>query len=109
MDKTKSLTRLTAAAHERILSIPGVADSGRGSFRIGKKVFVRLAKTQDGASVFQFKLTPLSASRARANYAQVRPMQFGGMGRHGWIEFTLTRAAQLRALASLLAESRALY
>ncbi len=107
MDDQKSAELAQAAASE-ILTIAGVFDSGRGSYRVGKRVFIRLNATPDGLA-FGFKLPPELAAQACNDHPFVVPMKFGKMGTKGWVDLKLTRRSQLAVLMRLLRKSRALY
>lgn len=99
---------LAESADIEILKIAGVKNSGRGSYRVGDKVFVRLG-TQSEKLAFGFKLTHSDAKLACDKHAYVTPMNFGNMGNKGWVDFELTRKPQLKVLLRLLEVSRALY
>lgn len=104
---TSSAVRdLASALRSEILKLPGVTERAR-SFRIGKKIFVRFRLEPDRVFL-EFKLPPDEAKRA-TRLPFVSPMQFGGMGRHGWVEASFTRNSELRDLLPLIRSSRALY
>lgn len=89
-----------------ISKLPAVTVGAR-SFRIGQKIFVRLAE-QPERVFLEFKLSTDDAARA-TGHAFIWPMQFGGMGRHGWVEVALARESQLPAVRRLIGLSHALY
>lgn len=97
---------LYATIHAEIAKLPGVA-AGARSFRIGQKIFVRFAR-QRNRTFLEFKLPSADASRA-LQHPFVQPMQFGGMGRHGWVEVAVTRKSQLPIVLKLVRVSHGLY
>jgi predicted DNA-binding protein (MmcQ/YjbR family) len=97
---------LASVFREEILKLPTVTASTR-SFRVGKKIFVRFTVEPDRVFV-EFKLPPDEAKRS-ARLTFINPMRFGGMGKHGWVEASLTRNSELRRLLPLIRSSRALY
>lgn len=102
------LEQLAELAESQILALDGVYDSGRSSYRIGKKVFIRVDTTTD-AITYGFKLTREDAAVACSKKKYVVPMTFGGMGAKGWVELRLSRKSQLSTLVRLLRDSRALF
>ena len=102
------LKKLASSINRRILELPGVNDSGRGSFRIGDKVFIRV-DLQAEHLVYGFKLSREEARKACKDYTFVEPMRFGDMGKKGWVDVTITRKPQVVVLLKLIAHSRSLF
>ena len=90
-----------------VLSLPDVRVSTRG-FRLAERIFVRM--TVDARRVFlELKLPHDEAARAVSTLPFVGPMSFGGMGRHGWVEISLTRKSQIRPVLRLVRMSHLLH
>ena len=101
-----TLAELFGTIRSEIANLPGVRP-GKRSFRIGQKIFVRFAEQPDRVFL-EFKLPSEEAGRP-THHAFVRPMEFGGMGRHGWVEVSITRKSQLPVVRRLISLSHALY
>ena len=101
-----ALHELSATVRAEIAELPGVK-AGARSFRIGQKIFVRFTE-QPNRIFLEFKLPTAEAGRA-TRHSFVQPMQFGGMGRHGWVEVAVTRKSQLPIVRELVGLSHALY
>ena len=101
-----SVAALSRTIRAEIAELPGVKASPR-SFRIGQKIFVRFTEKPNHV-LLEFTLSSDEAAHA-TRHAFVQPMEFGGMGRHGWVEVAATRASQLPVIRRLIGLSYALY
>ena len=97
---------LAGAIREQILKLAGVTEGAR-SFRIDKKIFVRFSLQADRVFL-EFRLPPDEAKRA-TQLPFVSPMQFGDMGKHGWVEVTFTRKSELPVVLRFVRASHGLY
>ncbi len=97
---------LAGAIREEVADLPGVTESAR-SFRIGGKILLRFS-VQPDRLFLEFKLPTEEAGRA-TKLPFVKPMQFGGMGKHGWVEVSLTRKSDLPTVLRMVRSSHHLH
>ena len=89
----------------RAYKLPGA----NGSLKKPKLLaFVSLTKEQDAINVV-FKLPKTQSEEAVDRYAWVGPFEFGKWHKSGWISARMTQKRQLKPLARLLDECRALF
>jgi predicted DNA-binding protein (MmcQ/YjbR family) len=97
---------LAAAIRGQVADLPGVMESAR-SFRVRGKILVRFSLRADHVFL-ECKLPPQEAARA-TKLPFVKPMLFGGMGKHGWVEMSVTRKSDLPTALRLIRSSHGLH